>query len=109
MHPAADNPDENSSVVRGQCPLKQEAARSGDTLAESDIVLTSEHQVRPVTGWKWILVCIGLYCAIFLYGLDNTVAADIQSAIVDTYGDVGQLAWIGTGFPLGSVATILTL
>ncbi|OKL63437.1 hypothetical protein UA08_01987 [Talaromyces atroroseus] len=65
-------------------------------------------ETRAVTGWKWVLVCAGLYCAIFLYGLDNTIAADIQSSVLDTFGDVGQLAWIGDGFPLGSVATILT-
>ena len=58
-------------------------------------------QTRAVTGWKWVLVCVGLYCAIFLYGLDNTVAADIQSAVVDTYGEIGQLAWIGTDFRWG--------
>ncbi|ORX96462.1 putative multidrug resistance protein B [Clohesyomyces aquaticus] len=68
----------------------------------------TQAETRAVTGFKWVLICAGLYCAIFLYGLDNTVAADIQSAILDTYGDVSQLAWIGTGFPLGSVATILT-
>jgi hypothetical protein len=67
----------------------------------------AQPETRAVTGWKWIMVCVGLYCAIFLYGLDNTIAADIQSAILETYGEVGQLAWIGTGFPLGSVATIL--
>lgn len=70
---------------------------------------TPQVESRAVTGWKWFFICVGLYCAIFLYGLDNTVAADIQSAVVETYGDVSQLAWLGTGFPLGSVATILTL
>jgi hypothetical protein len=66
-------------------------------------------ETRAVQGWKWAFVCFGLYFSIFLYGLDNTIAADIQSAVVDTYGDVSQLAWLGTGFPLGSIATILTL
>jgi hypothetical protein len=66
-------------------------------------------ETRVVQGWKWVFVCFGLYFSIFLYGLDNTIAADIQSAIVDTYGGVSQLAWLGTGFPLGSIATILTL
>jgi MFS family permease len=42
-----------------------------------------------------------------LYGLDNTVVADIQSAIVEDFGQVQQLAWLGVGFPLGSIATIL--
>jgi hypothetical protein len=63
---------------------------------------------RAVQGWKWAFVCFGLYFSIFLYGSDNTIAADIQSAVVDTYGDASQLASLGTGFPLGSVAPILT-
>ncbi|KAI9695392.1 MAG: hypothetical protein M1820_008647 [Bogoriella megaspora] len=68
----------------------------------------SHPKIRAVTGWKWILICVGLYCGCFLYGLDNTIAADIQSVVVEDYGKIGQLAWIGTGFPLGSIATILT-
>lgn len=79
---------------------------AGGTSVEPSI---ADLEPRSVTGWKWALICLGLYCAIFLYGLDNTVAADIQGAIVATYGDVSQLAWIGIGFPLGSIATILTL
>lgn len=68
-----------------------------------------EEMTRAITGWKWVLVCVGFYFSAFLYGLDNTIAADIQSAVVDTYGDISKLAWLGTGFPLGSVAAILTM
>ena len=64
---------------------------------------------RTIKGWKWVLVCVGFYFSAFLYGLDNTIAADIQSAVVETYGDISKLTWLGTGFPLGSIATILTL
>ncbi|TGO91313.1 hypothetical protein BPOR_0031g00020 [Botrytis porri] len=66
-------------------------------------------QVITVTGWKWIVICVGFYVATFLYGLDNTIAADIQSAVLGTYGDISKLSWLGTGFPLGSIATILTI
>ncbi|KAL7949769.1 major facilitator superfamily domain-containing protein [Trichoderma barbatum] len=52
-------------------------------------------QVRPIKGFRWILVCISLYITCFLYGLDTTIAAD--------------LAWVGAGFPLGSVAVVLPL
>lgn len=71
--------------------------------------LSEPEQVRTVTGWKWIVICIGFYVATFLYGLDNTIAADIQSAVLGTYGDISKLSWLGTGFPLGSIATILTM
>ncbi len=62
---------------------------------------------RPVSGFKWFLVCVSLYISAFLYGLDTTIAADIQGPIVEQLGHVDLLAWIGAGFPLGSVAVIL--
>ncbi|KAE8553251.1 hypothetical protein TMatcc_007312 [Talaromyces marneffei ATCC 18224] len=101
-HPLSD--DSNGSSYQNK--TSNETSKKGE---EQTTPESSDHQpeTRAVTGWRWILVCFGLYCAIFLYGLDNTIAADIQSAVLDTYGEVGQLAWIGTGFPLGSVATIL--
>lgn len=64
---------------------------------------------RTIHGFRWVLVCLGFYFSGFLYGLDNTIAADIQSAVLETYGDIEKLTWLGTGFPLGSIATILTL
>ena len=65
--------------------------------------------VRAVSGWRWAFVCGAIYSAGFLYGLDNTIAADIQGAVVETYGEIDKLAWLGSGFPLGSIATILAL
>lgn len=64
---------------------------------------------RPYTGWRWFLIIVGLLSTCFLYGLDNTIVADIQAAVVVTYGDVGRLSWMGSGFPLGSIAVILFL
>jgi hypothetical protein len=64
---------------------------------------------RRQTGFKWILVCIAIYSSAFLYGLDNTIVADIQSAAVEQFGEVEKLGWLGIGFPLGSIATILSI
>ncbi|KAK8004477.1 hypothetical protein PG989_004196 [Apiospora arundinis] len=63
-----------------------------------------EDNIRKLTGWRWFLVCAGLYCSCLIYGLDTTIAADIQGAVVETFQNVPQLPWIGAGFPLGSVA-----
>ncbi|MCJ1419595.1 hypothetical protein MMC32_005950 [Xylographa parallela] len=64
---------------------------------------------RPIHGFKWFLVCVSLYLSAFMYGLDTTIAADVQAGVVSTFGNVEQLTWMGTGFPLGSVATVLLL
>ena len=64
---------------------------------------------RTITGLKWVFICAGFYFSGFLYGLDNTIAADIQSAVVESFEDISKLSWLGSGFPLGSIATILRL
>ena len=62
---------------------------------------------RTVHGWKWAAAAAALYIGALIYGLDGTIAADIQSAIIKQYASVEKLTWIGTAFPLGSVCAIL--
>lgn len=71
--------------------------------------ITESNSPRPATGFRWFLVMAGLLSTAFLYGLDNTIVADIQAAVVETYDDVGRLSWMGSGFPLGSIAVVLIL
>ena len=78
---------------------KQAAAENSDDPAA----------VRPIHGFKWVITMASLYSFALLYGLDTTIAADVQPAIVKSLGHVQKLAWIGAGFPLGSVATILPI
>ncbi|KAF1960289.1 MFS general substrate transporter [Byssothecium circinans] len=66
-----------------------------------------EQKERTVRGFRWFIVCISLYTTCFLYGLDTTIAADIQGPVIQAFGQIEQLAWIGAGFPLGSVCVIL--
>lgn len=69
----------------------------------------SEEQKRTIRGFLWVIVCISLYVTCFLYGLDTAIAADVQGPVIEAFGQVDQLAWIGAGFPLGSVCVILLL
>lgn len=64
---------------------------------------------RTITGLHWILICIAIFSANILYGLDTTVAADIQAAVSETFDNVTQLGWLGIGFTLGSTVAILPL
>nr|WOD45542.1 azole transporter [Trichoderma atroviride] len=62
---------------------------------------------NQLSGFKWFLVCACVYISDFVYGLDTTIAADIQGAVTQTFGTVDQLTWLGAGFALGSTAVIL--
>lgn len=64
---------------------------------------------RTIRGFRWLIVCISLYSTCFLYGLDTTIAADVQGPVIKVFGHASQIAWIGAGFPLGSVCVILIL
>lgn len=66
-----------------------------------------EEPPRMVTGLRWVIVCFSLYLGALIYGLDTTIAADIQAAVIDQFGAVEKLTWIGTAFPLGSVCAVL--
>ncbi len=64
---------------------------------------------RKVTGFRWLLVCLAIFSGNILYGLDTTIAADIQASVSETFNNVTQLGWLGVGFTLGSTVTILPL
>ncbi|KAF7563283.1 hypothetical protein G7046_g841 [Stylonectria norvegica] len=64
---------------------------------------------RSIAGFRWFLVCIAIFSANFLYGLDTTIAADLQGAVSESFDNVSQLGWLGIGFCLGSTVSILPL
>ncbi|SPO05349.1 related to aflatoxin efflux pump AFLT [Cephalotrichum gorgonifer] len=97
-------PSRLSRVQSRQDPEKDGGEKP---LAAPDTASAPAEQVRTITGYRWVLVLTALYSSAFLYGLDTTIAADIQGAVVETFGKVNQLAWLGAGFPMGSVAIIL--
>ncbi|KAK2834972.1 hypothetical protein FQN49_006728, partial [Arthroderma sp. PD_2] len=68
---------------------------------------TAADDVRKITGFRWLLICAALFLSALMYGLDTTIAADVQGAVIQRFHEVDQLAWIGAGFPLGSVSVIL--
>ena len=68
-----------------------------------------EEPKRQVTGFRWFLVCVAIFSGNILYGLDTTIAADIQASVSETFNNITQLGWLGVGFALGSTVTILPL
>src|SRR5215471_16436079 len=58
---------------------------------------------------QWMLVVAVILSSALLYGLDTTNVADVQAPVVEHFGSIQKLSWLGMGFPLGSVATILPM
>lgn len=67
---------------------------------------TNQEENFKLSGIRWFSICVGIYLTAFLYGLDSTIAADVQGPILASLGNLPLLPWVGTGFLLGSVATV---
>jgi MFS family permease len=89
----------------GAATMTTDPEKATTSILEKD----STQPVRPYKGFRWFLVCVAIYSSAFLYGLDQTIVADIQAAVIGAFGSVEKLGWLGIGFPLGSIATILSL
>ncbi|KAI1768270.1 MFS general substrate transporter [Hypoxylon sp. FL1150] len=114
------NPARSSSALDGaDIPVEDGAGQIGNSRHDKDTEKGGEIQEleegsegskgRSIRGVRWMLVFTAIYTTCFLYGLDTTIAADIQGPIAETLSHVDQLAWVRAGFPLGSVCVILLL
>ncbi|KAH7092163.1 putative efflux pump antibiotic resistance protein [Paraphoma chrysanthemicola] len=84
-----------------QTPARTSLQQEGEKESSLDL------SPRTVHGWKWAAAVVSLYIGALIYGLDGTIAADIQSAIIEQFDELEKLTWIGTAFPLGSLCAIL--
>ncbi|KAJ8121559.1 hypothetical protein ONZ43_g2017 [Nemania bipapillata] len=109
--PAELNSDLYTQHIAEKSPTTNSPPGESVTVDE-DVSATPEQDaeatppIAKMSNLRWFSVCIGLYSTAFLYGLDSTIAADVQGPILASLGDLSLLPWIGTGFLLGSVATI---
>lgn len=107
----SENPSTDPSMIQNsQTTSSLDLALKEKQPIDKDFAPASEQpsaQPRPIHGWKWFVACVSIYLTALLYGLDTTIAADVQPNIVKSLGEIQKLTWVGVGFPLGSVAVIL--
>ena len=91
--------------------LKEEDAEHvGSLEAKAEDTAQSVEQPSPqrhIQGFSWILVVISILTSTFLFGLDNTIVADVQPAIVSQFGSVNKLAWLSVAFLFSAASTTL--
>ncbi|KAL4940984.1 hypothetical protein BDV06DRAFT_230037 [Aspergillus oleicola] len=62
-------------------------------------------QERKIKGFRWVVVILSILSSVTLYSLDNTIVADIQPQVIDTFGELEKLPWLSVAFLLACVAT----
>jgi MFS family permease len=58
---------------------------------------------------QWLLFNVTTLTPMFLYGLDNTIVANIAPTIVLNFSAVPQLPWLSVGFMIGGLALAMPL
>ncbi|KAE8423264.1 major facilitator superfamily-domain-containing protein [Aspergillus pseudocaelatus] len=87
-------------------PEKQGSNGNVSSTGSSENVVPKDTSPRPVHGWKWAIAYASMISTTFLFALDNTIVADIQPVILDLFGEVSLLPWIGVGFALGTMCVL---
>ncbi|KAK9312634.1 major facilitator superfamily domain-containing protein [Lipomyces starkeyi] len=100
---------EKQSDLPDQTLESNTPANSTDASDPPNTSIKESAPKRTIVGFRWFLVCLATFSANLLYGLDTTIAADIQAAVSNSFDNVTQMGWLGVGFTLGSVVTILPL
>lgn len=102
-------PDASDSTAQSESPDTQSPGQHENTPRDTGATWPVTEPERHITGIRWLLVCVAIFSANILYGLDTTIVADIQGAVSVTFSNVTQLGWLGIGFTLGSTVAILPL
>ncbi|TEY39868.1 hypothetical protein BOTCAL_0449g00050 [Botryotinia calthae] len=96
------------SVSEVEKVLKRDiSSANANTGVERNRDTAAESSTRTINGLSWILVVACISSSTFLFAIDNTIVADIQTAIFEEFDEVGKLTWVSVAFMLGAAGTNL--
>lgn len=107
-------PPENEMTASSEPSIQQKPDSSaaavqlpslGNALNEKAAPEKPFGQTRKVAGIRWVLMVLSILSSTFLFALDNTVVADVQASIVNTFGQIQKLSWLPLAFLVASIAT----
>jgi hypothetical protein len=93
--------DEEAAMEKRQEPTPNAPAATATATA------TEPASPREFHGISWVLVIVSILCSTFLFGLDNTIAADVQPAIIERFNSVNKISWVSVAFMMGAGSTNL--
>ncbi|KAJ5992170.1 major facilitator superfamily transporter [Penicillium sp. IBT 35674x] len=89
-------------------PIVMETKCATTTEIDQDVDFVQEDVQARVSKPLWLLIVVTILSSTFLFSLDNTIVADVQPPIIEKFGEVGKLSWLGVAFVLASSSTIVT-
>ena len=75
---------------------RQPASSTHSSQEKAQLERTATNASHRGNKWTWALTCAGLFLSAFLYGLDTTIAADVQGSVYIRFGDSKSLSALET-------------
>jgi hypothetical protein len=63
---------------------------------------------RNVHDVSWVLVVVTTISSMFWFGLEQTITADVQAAIIAQFHDIKKLLWVSVTMPHGLAMRFLS-
>jgi hypothetical protein len=104
-HPSADQENQHHSEKHHNDNSSTQGS-TGNGLSSPSTEPEDEVPKRMLTGVRWGLAYTSLIVCVFLFSMDNTVVADIQPSIIEAFGGIDKLPWIGLGFQAGAMTVL---
>ncbi|KAI9705762.1 MAG: hypothetical protein M1820_005010 [Bogoriella megaspora] len=91
---------------------KEDGANAEDLKDEKHVAILNHGENPPASprkahGFPWLLLVTSILMANFLFAIDNTVAANVQPAVVKAFSSLDKLAWLPIAFFASSWGTNL--
>lgn len=88
-------PPDNSEAEKG---VVDPVASTDEPNKEKENEAPASSPPRTAQGLVWLLVVSSILMANFLFATDNTIAANIQPAVIRQFESLDKLAWLGVAF-----------
>jgi len=92
---ATTTPPDNSEAEKGVVDPVDSTDRPNK---ERENETPASPSPRTVQGFIWLLVVSSILMANFLFATDNTIAANIQPAVIRQFESLDKLTWLGVAF-----------
>ena len=104
----SDKPKETNDLINES--VQQASFKETYSLPSPQDAVTNDEtspSTTNLTRIRWRILCACLLLAETQAALENTITANLQPVIIDTFGEISKFPWINITYSLGGAATCL--
>jgi len=105
MSPENDVTASHTTIVRSEPVSTEKIQLHSESTTSAEDNVQQPATSRDIHGLQWVLALIATLSSTLLFGLDTTITADIQPAVVADFQSIDRMTWISVAFLLSASST----